>query len=260
MFAKLFAKKRHAQASRSTTYYPNKTSRVTSRLAKRKQKKMLGQTVFFLLMALVLGIVFVVFILPSSVNLLFSFLDSGEVTLVDDSLPPQIPIVSAPTAASKDQKIEITGFAQVESEVVLLLNANEFAREIVNEDGKFAIFVNLENGKNLISLYAISDKGKESELSKEYEVIYDAENPEIKISSPEAAAVIEGRDNQTIEILGKTEPGAKLYVNDRLAFANSEGEFKSSYRLEEGENKILIKVIDKAGNEGETELIVNFRL
>ncbi|MEN8253431.1 MAG: hypothetical protein ABFQ62_03600 [Patescibacteria group bacterium] len=259
MLNRLFKKKRKARASRPSTYYPSKTKRVTSRLAKREQKKLVNQSIVFLLLALLLGVIFVIFILPGSVNLLFNFLDSGEISAVDDSLPPQTPIVSTPDEASSDQTIEVSGFAQIENEVTLLLNGSEYAREIVDQDGEFAISVDLEEGKNLIALYASNDKGKESGLSKEYEVIYDAQAPEIEISSPEPGTNFEGKNNQNIEILGQTEPGTKLYVNDRLTFSNSEGEFKSSYRLEEGENKILIKAMDKAGNETESELSVSFR-
>ena len=61
-----------------------------------------------------------------------------------------------------------------------------------------------------------------------------------------------------IMVKGKTEEKATVTVNERFVVVGSEGNFEYSLTLSEGENKILIVAIDKAGNKTEKELKVTY--
>ena len=217
------------------------------------------QSFLFLFLAIVIGLFFFLVVIPASINFFFKIMDSGEVVVSENKIPPQVPIVSAPAEAVKDNPLILTGFAQVDDEVVLILNGVEDSRQKIDDSGEFEFSVKLDAGENTLSVYAINEAGLESAVSKEYKVTFDNQVPEIRVESPAANTEFVGRDNQNITINGFAEPKAKIYVNGRLNFANSEGEFKVTHRLEEGENKIELKAIDEAGNESLSELLVSFR-
>lgn len=55
----------------------------------------------------------------------------------------------------------------------------------------------------------------------------------------------------SVEVRGRTVPGAEVFVNESQVFPNASGEFKTKVSLTEGENVILVV----AGNEeGDSEV------
>ena len=51
-----------------------------------------------------------------------------------------------------------------------------------------------------------------------------------------------------LNLVGRTEPGASIYVGDVLAWPDEEGRFDIEFPLSEGHNPLVIKVQDVAGN------------
>ena len=227
-------------------------------MARSEEKKLMKQTVILAILSAIVGGIILFFILPRSINFLFKFIDSGQVE-EDSSPPPQVPVIKAPDDATKEKLLTVTGFGEAGSEVVLVLNGEEVSRLDIGDDGGFSFEIELMDGENKIAAFSINDQDKESALSREYAVTLDTETPTIVIDSPKDGAVIELRENQLTTIQGVTEPQAKVYVNDRLTMAKSDGKFSIQYQLQEGENKIRIRAIDKAGNELMKEIIVQFR-
>lgn len=66
--------------------------------------------------------------------------------------------------------------------------------------------------------------------------------PSLSVVSPLDQTVFE---NSTIEVLGKTEPEAKIILNDQEVTVDSEGNFKQEMRLGEGMTKIVIIATSK---------------
>lgn len=237
----------------------NPTKRVTSRLARKEQKKLSRQTFGMVFLSIVILLFFIFVLLPGGVRLFFSFLDSNTGIDNSDSIPPQVPILSAPLEATYSAMINLSGYAEPKSKVIVVLGGEKETEFIVDDDGSFSHDLDLSEGGNSFSLYSIDEAENESALTKTYSVFFDKDIPVIHVESPENGADIVAKKNQVLSITGNTEPGAKVYLNGRLIYAQNDGSFSSSYRLEEGENSLLFKAVDKAGNTSETELKVNFK-
>lgn len=231
---------------------------MTSRLAKKQQRKMAQQTaiILFLILALILGFLF--FILPNIVRVAFNVLDGDVVTENSDTIPPQIPILEAPVEATFSGTVKLKGYGEPKSTIKLVLNGEESDEQTVSDEGDFELTAELTEGENSITAYAIDEAENESLTSKKYTVILDTENPTIEIEEPVDGSRITLRKNQITTVKGVTEPNAKVFIGGRLSFANSEGSFAGTYSLQEGDNEIEIRAIDKAGNETTQKLTVNF--
>ena len=231
---------------------------MTSRLAKKQQRKMAQQTavIIFLILALILGFLF--FILPNIVRVAFNVLDGDTITENSDTIPPQVPILEAPVEATFSGTVKLRGYGEPKSTIKLVLNGEESDQQTVSDEGDFELTAELTEGENSITAYAIDEAKNESLTSKKYTVILDTENPTIEIEEPTDGARITLRKNQITTVKGITEPNAKVFIGGRLSFANSEGSFAGSYSLQEGDNEIEVRAVDKAGNETIQKLTLNF--
>lgn len=234
------------------------TKPISSRIAKKQQKKLAQQTalIIFLILILILGFLFL--ILPNIVRVAFNVLDGDVITNSTDDIPPQTPILNAPVEATYSATIKLSGFGEAKSEVVLVLNGNEAEKQIIDDDGTFELETQLTEGENTIATYAIDKAKNESLSSKKYYITLDTQVPSIEIETPENNSRITLRKNQITTVKGTAEPNSKVYIENRLSFADSEGNFSGTYSLTEGDNKITVKAVDKAGNTSELELLVNF--
>lgn len=88
---------------------------------------------------------------------------------------------------------------------------------------------------------------------------------EKKESKPETASffleINNPKDNEvvnqsTIVVSGKTLPEAEVFVNDKEAKVDNQGNFSLSVSLDEGENTLVILANDKEGNYQEKELTI----
>jgi uncharacterized protein YfaP (DUF2135 family) len=231
---------------------------ISSRLAKKQQSKLARQTalIIFLIFALILGFLFLV--LPNIVRVAFNVLDGDVITNSSDDIPPQTPILNAPVEATHSGEIILSGFGEAKSEIVLVLNGNEAEKQTISDEGTFELEALLTEGENTIATYAIDEAQNESLSSKKYYITLDTQIPTIEIETPENESRVTLRKNQITTVKGITEPNSKVYIGGRLSFANNEGSFAGTYSLAEGDNKILVKAVDKAGNVSELELTINF--
>lgn len=231
---------------------------VTSRLAKKEQKKLITQTALMFALVVFIILAFLFFVLPNIVRIAFNVLDSDPIAKSEDTVPPQVPILSAPVEATYSAQISLSGFGEAKSEIILVVNGNEADKKVIADDGTFSFDVALTEGENSIGTFSKDTAQNESALSKKYSVVLDTTIPTIEIESPKSGDRITLRKNQITTIKGKTEPKARVFIDSRLVLADSEGGFQGSYNLKEGDNKIIIKAVDPAGNQSETELTVNF--
>ncbi len=236
------------------------TQRVSSRLAKTESRKMMKQTVLFIIASVILLLMFLFVIIPSVIRFVSSGGDVNQI-VQSDTIPPQVPLISAPVTATYSATINLEGYGEKQSEVVVVKNGSEDQRVRVEaDDGKFEVPVSLDEGENTLSLYAVDEAGNESASSRTYTIALDKTAPTIEMENPQDGQTIELLKNQNVTVKGKTEPGSTVYINGRRTFANNEGVFSSNYQLAEGENKLLIRAEDPAGNAAETELTVTFKL
>jgi uncharacterized protein YfaP (DUF2135 family) len=233
---------------------------VSSRLAKSEQKRLAKQTAILIGIAFVVIIAFIFAVIPGLIRLTGNFSDNGLAGVDEDTVPPRPPSISSPVTATHSAKIDVSGFSEADSEVVLLVNGQEIERTKADSSGTFELAVSFQQAENELTFYSIDGAGNESEVSRPYMVTYDAEPPTIELESPQDGQQFELRKNQTITVKGTTEPNSKVYLNGRLIFANSDGSFSTTYQLSEGSNELRIRAIDKAGNEREQVITVTFRL
>ncbi len=210
--------------------------------------------------SIVLAILFLVFLMPRIVDVAFDYIteDVSE-TQQQDTIPPQAPVLSAPPTATSSATVSLQGFTEAQSSVRLLVNGERAAAADAGEDGAFSIEIELPSGENEITAVAIDAAGNESRQSRSYLITIDSEAPEIQLEQPADGETFYGLRNQTITIRGTTEPGASVYINGSLTYADrEEGVFETSLRLEEGDNELTIRAVDAADNETELTRVVRF--
>lgn len=74
--------------------------------------------------------------------------------------------------------------------------------------------------------------------------------PKLEVSSPAGNMTAEG---DSIEIIGKTDPGADIYINGSPINISPDGSFKEKITLQNGLNVIQVKAKNKVGKETEVE-------
>lgn len=215
----------------------NRSGQVTSRMARREQKKLVKQTVLFLVLAVILILGFFFVILPNFIRLVSNWGSSDAGSSITDSLPPQIPVLAAPPVATPSAELTITGFGEKGSQVVSLVNSTEAGKHAVGDDGSFTFTINLTEGENTLSVYAIDQAENESATGKTYTIIRDSSAPKLEITEPTANQEFQTRKNQTITIKGTTDPEVRIMVNGHLAFAQKDGAFTTTYSLQDGEKR-----------------------
>jgi hypothetical protein len=229
-----------------------------SRAMKSQEKTILYQGLGAFGASFILVVLFIFFIVPLLIRFAGN-LSSISVFPQTDVIPPTVPVFSALPQAIQENTLEISGYAEAKSQVVGVKNGSENTRVEANDKGEFKINVALDDGENKISLYSVDASNNESSLSKEHIVLYDIEDPELEWEAPEDQKTIRNLREQSIEVKGKVNEAAKVTLNDRQLSLSSENTFSTQFRLENGENKLKLKVIDLAGNEIEQERTIFFK-
>lgn len=171
--------------------------------------------------------------------------------------PPAPPSFDNFSETTNKTPLEISGRIEIGNTVVI--NFNSLEDEILaDNNGQFSTKLTLVKGENTLFAYAKDAKGNSSKKTTEYKIVYDNEPPKIDISSPSDGASFYGKKQQNVSIKGSTDADSSLTINDRLVSINDDGSFSYDFVLSEGENNLTIKTVDKAGNETQTSLKLNF--
>lgn len=174
----------------------------------------------------------------------------------NSSLAP--PVLTIPFEAANTPEIDIKGYGTADSKVKLYIDDEPRQTIKVSEDGSFVFEqISLSLGINNIYAKSLDDNDKESLPSKTIKLIYDNEKPDLNISEPEDGRNISGGDKK-VRVSGKTEPGAKVFINDAQVIVNSDGDFSTDHSLNDGDNFISIKAQDLASNTTEIQRKVTF--
>ncbi len=234
--------------------------RLTSRLAQRERSKLLRQTVFYLIGAVIVCAGFIFLVLPSFIKIINVVFGGAPSIEISDDIPPQTPVITAPVPATSSAQLSVKGFTEPQGVVVIVLNGQQVLNDVTaKDDGSFETTLALTEGVNTFSLFARDAAKNESQVTKTYSVLLDTFAPELIVDKPTDKQSVVGKNNQTMSVVGSTDPENKIFINDRLVFPNSEGDFSSTYRLNDGDNTLVIKAVDKAGNLTEKSLMVTFK-
>ena len=239
-----------------SSHYQRATRLTTSRRVKQEEKVAVKQTVMFGLAGIILMLVSIFFVIPGIIRFIGGL--SSSPTFTEEALPPQIPQFSAPVEATSSAEMTLSGFTSGKATVYIINNRSEAESADADDAGNFTTVITLEQGENRISAYAKSGE-LESDVSREFTTVFDNQKPEIEVTEPTENQSIQGKANQNTKIKGKTKPGSRVYLNDRLIFIQDDGTFDTTHRLENGQNSLSFKVIDRAGNEAEKVVSVSFQ-
>ena len=222
--------------------------KVNSRLVRHEKRRVMRQTTILIGASLLLALAFLFIILPGFFQIFLKFFGGTPAEDISSGIPLQPPVLSAPVEATNSARLTVTGYALAGSQVILIQNGQKLEPVAAGDDGQFTVMVNLEEGDNEMAGYAVSKEGKESNVGKPYTTKLDTKKPSLVVETPEDGQTIESRANQTLTVSGKTDTDAKVYLNDRLVFPNSDGSFSTQFQLAEGENKLTFTAEDEAGN------------
>ena len=210
------------------------------------------------LLVVILTYLWMVFFL-SSVGSFWDLFRGKDIYVNEDKLPPIPPFLSSIPEATQSSSIDITGRSESGVKVELYIDGSRISETVSDSNGSF-VFSSVPVGVFRQEIYtkAVDESGNESNQSNTYAIQQDTTPPEVEITSPDKKEISHRATEHTYRIAGKTEPGAAVLVNEQLAVINPDGDFFANLRLETGGNKIKIMVKDKALNETENEIFINF--
>lgn len=166
------------------------------------------------------------------------------------------PVIEPTYEATNSAEIAIHGISDPNTTLTLYLNDQTKEENKIDQTGSFVFpSIFLKEGENKIYVKAVLDK--ESLESEPITVVYDKKPPKIEITEPQDNQNYRG-DQRYALVSGKTEETDSVLINDRLAILNADGSFTYRFLLNEGENKITIVAMDKAGNKVTVEKKVNY--
>jgi len=227
-----------------------------SRLRRVRAKRESQRAVVYLVLAIAIVIALIGWGVPwmARVAGLLITEDTGIDEL--EELVPTPPVFIDVPEATGSANITLEGFAQPGVEVVLVVNGSEEKRVLVDEAGVFEFeSIQIEEGENRIKGYAVSMRGKESEVSKEYAIRIDRTPPELTLSAPPDGEVRRGQEGRVVNFEGLVgEEGVRVTIGERVAIVSTDGSFSLPYQLIEGEQEIEIKAVDRAANESKTKI------
>lgn len=217
-------------------------------------------TAVFLLGSLAILVSFFFLFLPMSARLveLISNTKGDAQQIVEEETirsPELQPLLEATNSAT----IAIHGYVQSDQNVRLFRNGSQVDETQANPEGLFSFStVSLQEGENQFFVKALSPSGKESDPSIQYSVVYKTSAPTLEVESPTDGMTVTSRKDQVLVVSGKTDPGTKVYLNDRLLLVDSEGTFSGNFQLATQENVLVFKAVDIAGNATTVEMRVTY--
>jgi len=227
-----------------------------SRLERVRSKRASKQGATYLILAVGLILVTLIWGLPAIARITQYFTQDDTSPTLGNEQRPTPPIFSDVPESTYSAQVRIAGFAQPGLEVVLYLNGAEFARKFVAESGTFVFEdVSLTDGVNTAYAYTTTPRELLSEQSKNYTIILDKTKPKVALDKPSEGQVFRGQAERIAEFSGSVdENGSKVYIGERMVILQADGRFTLPYQLVEGDQEVEIRAIDKAGNESEMSI------
>ncbi len=233
-------------------------SRALRRTAKRSKRNF----VISLILIIVFSYLALIWILPNfigAIGTVKNFIHPSEKKVNSEiqttTLAP--PVLNIPYEATNTAQINIQGYSSPNLKVKLFLDDREIQTTDVSPDGSFTFQnIDLRIGTNNIYGKTVDKENNESLPSKTLKVIFDNEKPPLDLSEPEDGKKVQGE--RKIKFAGKTEVGAKVYINGNQIIVDKDGNFSSEQSLNDGDNNFTIRSLDSALNFNEISHRITF--
>jgi len=165
-----------------------------------------------------------------------------------DALSPRITLLSPKNnELTNQEKIEFKFQIEDISQVRILIQG--YGEYLVPSHGISTIPVSLKPGLNVIQYRAIDEAGHSSEGS--VQLMLDITPPYLNILSPRHEEII---CTSRVDIVGKAEIDSQVWVGDIPVLLDRFGNFVVQWTPDLGRNQVLVRAVDRAGNETRKEL------
>jgi uncharacterized protein YfaP (DUF2135 family) len=187
----------------------------------------------------------------------YAYLKVRPGTEVEPSTVARDPIVElaspSPGGVTNRSSVEIRGRLRDAPGGHLLVKGRRLNPD---EDGMFLALITLEKGANDIEVIGITAEGVRTE-SRSVDVFYDPDDPQVVLDSPGSGLVT---TESRVELRGRLDdaqpyPG-KALVGDREIAVEPDGSFRADLELEEGEQTVRVRGVDRVGNIGPAVAVV----
>ncbi|WP_053217671.1 S8 family serine peptidase [Virgibacillus senegalensis] len=172
----------------------------------------------------------------------------------------EAPVIESPSNNSytNEEVVTVTGSAAPATTLTVYNNEEEAAVTEVGEDGTFSAEVTLESGANSLTAVSSTDNGS-TDPSDPVVITLDQQKPGITITSPEDG---EKTNKEVVNVTGEVEEINldKILVNGQKADVGEDGAFSKRILLDEGENEIKVRAVDKAGNARVKTITIDAKL
>jgi len=130
-------------------------------------------------------------------------------------------------------------------------------KETAGDKGDFVFEnVTLDNGENVFTAIASTENEGNSEISKPLSVVYNNQPPSLNMTNPSEDSI--SVDNADFDVVGKSEAGVSVTINNKIAMVDDSGQFKLKIQLSIGKNEIQIVVRNLAGNETRKTIYITY--
>lgn len=181
------------------------------------------------------------------------FRTGGDATN-DDLIAPPPPILNAPFQATNSAEFTLRGTAEPSSRVYMSQNSIDPVNTTTLSDGTFEFpLISLREGDNSFVAVAVDKADNKSRNSSTISIFFSKTPPKLEIDSPKNDQHFYGSSTR-IEIKGKTDPTARVTVNDRLMIVNQNGDFSTMYTPNKDDSKLTFVATDQAGNQTKKEV------
>lgn len=160
-----------------------------------------------------------------------------------------VPVITSPADGSftNQSEVTVTGFSNANGATINLYNGDDLAGTATVENGSFSINVTLNPGENVLTAEAAVN-GKSTDRSAPITVTLDQNSPTLTVTKPVDQFVT---DKEVVHVEGtiSDEFLDGVFVNGVRANVRANGTFAHRVIVDEGENLITIRGVDRAGNE-----------
>ncbi|MCD8484121.1 Ig-like domain-containing protein [Candidatus Woesebacteria bacterium] len=235
--------------------------KISTRRAKIEERQARRQAFLAIVVAVLIGLFFLFVMMPLILRAAISLArnENPFQTEVEDTLPPQKPVIQPLTEFRSEKNLEITGYTEAGAQVSLFADGNELDELTADDSGAFTFTTTLEEGEHKVWLLAEDEAGNSSGITETYSVTIDTTKPTLEITEPENNKTFTLPREKTITVAGKMSEKGRVFVNGSRNATDEEGNFSTRLQLGEGSNTIKLYAEDEAGNRSdEQEVTVEY--
>ncbi len=238
-------------------YCSSMAKQISTRRAKIEERKARQQAFLAIVVAIVLGLLFLFILLPFVLRTAASLArdENPFQTEVEDTLPPQRPVIEPLNEFQSDPNLEVNGYTESGAIVTLVVDGNEQAPVTADDTGSFSFTVTLEEGEHEIWLFAEDEAENNSGITRVYPVTVDVTSPTLEVTEPQNNATFTLPREKTISVAGKASEKGTVFVNGSRNTTEEEGNFSTRVQLGEGDNTITLFAEDEAGNRSDEQAL-----